>query len=90
MTRAGGRDEWEKRVQWHGAQTVVHNPKIRVGECHNGKNTGEKEKVIHYFTTMQHAEIIKLYNKNVNIKCIINELLSHHPADTEKCCTSSC
>lgn len=43
-----------------------------------------KEKVIHYFTTMQHAEIIKLYNKNLNIKCIINGLLSHHPADTEK------
>lgn len=43
-----------------------------VDECH-GKNTREKE--IHYFTTVQHAEIIKPYNKNVNIKRIIKQTI---------------
>lgn len=72
MRRAGERDKRERRVHGQGAQTAVHSPKTRVDECHvSKKNTREKERVIHYFTPMQHAENIKLYNKHLNINRLL-------------------
>lgn len=57
----------------HKQRCTVPKPEWANGT--RAKNTREKERVIHYFTPMQHAENLQLYNKHLNLNRLL--LLLH-------------
>lgn len=70
----GEGQEGEKDI-WGGHKQRCTVPKPEWANVTRAKNTREKERVIHYFTPMQHAENRKLYNKHFNINRLL--LLFH-------------